>query len=94
MIKKIIRKQITQYLQDTAFISMDQSAYMFMKTFQENSVNDDWLNQINDYLLTCDCLLHISKRFDFAILQTKNLDIYGITGNELQWFSNYLKIVS
>ena len=56
-------------------------------------VIDDWLEQINDNSLTGACLLDISKCFDFINheILLKKLEMYGITGNELDWFSSYLK---
>ena len=95
MIERLVSKQVIQYLEDHAFISMDQSAYLKRHSTQSSlhRVFDDWLDQINDNSLTGACLLDISKCFDsinHEILQ-KKLEMYGINGNELIWFSSYLK---
>ena len=62
-ISVIASKQVIQYLEDYAFISMDQSAYLKRHSTQTNlhRVIDDWLDQINDSSLTGACLLDISK---------------------------------
>ena len=51
------------------------------------------LEQIHDNSLTGACLLDISKCFDSINHEIflKKLEMYGITGNELDWFSSYLK---
>ena len=58
-----------------------------------HTVIDDWLEHINDNSLTGACLLDISKCFDSINheLLLKKLEMYGITGNELDWFSSHLK---
>ena len=95
MIESLVRKQVIQYLEDHAFIPMDQSAYLKRHSTQTSlhRVIDDWLDQINDNSLTGVCLLDISKCFDSTNheILLKKLEMYGITGNELNWFSTYLK---
>ena len=77
---------------------MDQSAFLKRYSTQTSlhRVIDDWLDQINDNSLTGACLLDISKCFDSINHQIllKKLEMHGITGKELNWFSNYLKTVS
>ena len=91
----VISKQVIQYLEDHAFISMDQSAYLKRHSTQTSlhRVIDDWLDQINNNSLTGACLLDISKCFDSINheILLKKLEMYGIAGNELNWFSSYLK---
>ena len=74
---------------------MDHSAYLKRHSTQTSlhRVIDDWLDQINDNSLTGACLLDISKCFDSINheILLKKLEMYGITGNELNWFSSYLK---
>ena len=81
--------------EDHAFISIDQSAYLKRHSTQTSlhRVIDDWLEQIHDNSLTGACLLDISKCFDSINheILLKKLEMYGITGNELDWFSSYLK---
>ena len=95
MIESFVSNQIIKYLEDHAFISIDQSAYLKRHSTQIrlHRVIDDWLEQINDNSLTGACLLDISKCFDYINdeILLKKLEMYGITGNELDWFSSYLK---
>ena len=95
MIERLVSKQVIKYLEDHAIISMDQSAYLKWHSTQTSlhRVIDDWLDQINDNSLTVTCLLDISKCFDSINheILLKKLELYGITGNELNWFSSYLK---
>ena len=95
MIESFVSNQIIKYLEDHAFISIDQSAYLKRHSTQTSlhRVIDDWLEQINGNSLTGACSLHISKRFDFINHETllKKIEMYGITGNELDCFSGYLK---
>ena len=95
MIERFVSDQIIKYLEDHAFISIDQSAYLKRHSTQTSlhRVIDDWLEQIHDNSLTGACLLGITKCFDSINheMLLKKLEMYGITGNELDWFSSYLK---
>ena len=82
------------YLEEHAFISPDQSAYLKGHSTQtsHHRVIDDWLENINDNQTTGVCLLDISKCFatiSHHILLQK-LSMYGIKNTELEWFSSYL----
>ena len=93
MIESFGNNQIIKYLEDHAFISIDQSAYLKRHSTQTSLhwVIDDWLEQIKDNSLTGACLLDISKCFDSINHEILLKKLYGITGNELDWFSSYLK---
>ena len=95
MIESFVSNQIIKYLEDHAFISIDQFAYLKRHSTQTSlhRVIDDWLEQINDNSLTGACLLDISKCFDSINheILLKRLEMYGITANELDWFSRYVK---
>ena len=95
MVESFVSDQIIKYLEDHAFISFDQSVYLKRHSTQTSlhRVIDDWLEQIHDNSLTGACLLDISKCFDSINheILLKKPEMYGITGNELDWFSNYLK---
>ena len=54
---------------------------------------DNWLNNIEDGLITCVCLFDITKCFDsicHSVLLFK-LEKYGIRQSELKWFASYLE---
>ena len=90
----LVSYQIIDFLESHSFMSMDQSAYLKMHSTQTclYRVIDDWLEHINDGEITEACLLDISKCFDSInhIILLKKLEMYGIIGTELHWFSSYL----
>ena len=94
MVESLVSYQIIDFLESHSFISMDQSAYLKRHSTQTclHRVIDDWLEHINDGEITGACLLDISKCFDSInhILLLKKLEMYGIIGTELDWFSSYL----
>ena len=94
MVESLVSYQIIDYLGSHRFIWMDQSAYLKMHSTQTylHRVIDDWLEHINDGEITGTCLLDISKCFDSInhIILLKKLEMYGIIGTELNWFSSYL----
>ena len=57
MIESFVSDQIIKYLEDNAFISIDQSAYLKRHSTQTSlhRVIDDWLEHIHDNLLTGAC---------------------------------------
>ena len=94
MVESLVSYQIIDFLESHSFISMDQSAYLKRHSTQTclHRVIDDWFEHINDGEITGACLLDISKCFDSInhILLLKKLEMYGIIGTELDWFSSYL----
>ena len=54
MIESFVSDQIIKYLEDHAFITIDQSAYLKRHSTQTSlhRVIDDWLEQIHDNSLT------------------------------------------
>ena len=94
LVEQLLRSQLVSYLEEHAFISTDQSAYLKGHSTQTSlyRVIDDWLENINDNQTTGVCLLDISKCFDtisHRILLQK-IRMYGIKHTELEWFSSYL----
>ena len=66
MVEQLVRPQLVSYLEEHAFISTDQSAYLKGHSTQTSlhRVVDDWLENINDNQTTGVCLLDISKCLD------------------------------
>lgn len=95
IIEQIICSQLILYLEKHKFISPDQSAYLKQHSTQTSlhRVFDDWLENVNEDLITGACLLDISKCFDTIdhTLLLKKLDMFGIRNNEQRWFSSYLQ---
>ena len=50
MVEQLVRSQLVSYLEEHAFISMDQSAYLKGHSTQTclHRVIDDWLENIDD----------------------------------------------
>ena len=94
IVEQLICKQLVVYLEENHFISPDQSAYLKRRSTQTSlhRVIDDWLENTNEGEITGVCLLDISKCFDTIDhrLLIKKFDMYGIRGNEINWFSSYL----
>ena len=89
-----VNDQLTEYLSKHNFISPDQSAYLkfHSTTTCLHRVTDDWLQNIDDNLITGACFLDVEKCFNainHKILLQK-LKWHGIDNKELFWFKNYL----
>ena len=85
---------LSNYLAEKQFISTDQSAFLKHHSTQTalHKVVDDWLDAMNNGMLTGLCMFDIQKCFDtlnHEILLFK-LDKYGIRGLEFEWFTSYL----
>ena len=93
--EKCIQVQLLSFLEQHHFISPDQSAFLkFNSTVSSiHKVVDNWLNNIEEGLITCVCLFDITKCFDsisHSVLLFK-LEKYGIQQSELKWFASYLE---
>ena len=95
MAEQLVRSQLVSYLEDHAFISPDQSAYLkgHSKDTQTSlhRVIDDWLENINDSQTPGVCLLDISKCFDTIVhhILLQKLSMHGI---KLQNWNGFLPI--
>ena len=95
MVEQLGRSQLVAYLEEHAYISTDQSAYLEGHSTQTSlhRVIDNWLENINDNQTTGVCLLDISKCFDTIShhILLQKLRMYGINNTESEWFSSYYK---
>jgi len=94
LVERVVQKQLLSYLISHDLINIDQSAYRPMHNTQTalHRVVDEWLENIEEGLLTGVCFLDIRKCFDTIdhnVLLWK-MERYGIRGRELEWFKNYL----
>ena len=94
ILEKSVKHQLVQYLNRFGFITNYQMAYMKERSTQMviNFISNNVLNNINNGLYTCTCLIDLSKCFDCVhheILLNK-LNKYGINDRELAWFRSYL----
>jgi exonuclease III len=94
ILEKVMLEQLVFYLDEHDFISQDQSAYLKNHSTQTSlhRVTEDWLESMNEGLITGVCFLDISKCFDSIDhdLLLKKLECYGIQSTELKWFTSYL----
>jgi hypothetical protein len=94
ILEKVMLAQMIYYLNEHDFISQDESAYLKNHSTQTSlhRVTEDWLEAMNEGLITGICFLDISKCFDSInhdILLKKSA-CYGIRKHELKWFTSYL----
>jgi hypothetical protein len=92
--EKCVQYQLMYYLEDHCFITCDQSAFLKNNSTVTavHKAVDNWLNNIDDGLITVVCFFDIAKCFDsisHSVLLFK-LEKYGIRDNELKWFTSYL----
>lgn len=94
ILEREIHGQFMSYLIQHNFVSIDQSAYMKYHSTHTclHKVVDDWLENIDEGLITGLCLLDIRKCFDTIdhTLLLEKLNRYGVKGVELHWFKSYL----
>ena len=89
-----VHEQIVTYLEHHCFITPYQSAYLKKHSTVTclHRVIDDMCENIDDGLVCGVCFLDIEKCFDTIHhdILLKKLRWYGIYGQELDWFKNYL----
>ena len=98
-ISKILEAHVNShlmfFLQTHNLITPDQSAFLKNHSTQTSlhRIVDDWLQNIDDKLITGVCSLDISKCFDSLDHQIliQKLEWHGVLDSELIWFKNYLK---
>lgn len=94
IIQKEVQCQLMSFLIEHQFITLDQYAYRkFHSTTNCLHVTvDEWLQNMDDKLLTGVCFLDIAKCFDTINheILLKKLGKYGIRNSELYWFQSYL----
>ena len=95
LFEKQVHFQLLHYLEFHSFITPYQSAYLKKHSTVTclHRVVDDMCENIDDDLLCGVCFLDIEKCFDSInhdILRRK-LAHYGVNGDALQWFENYLQ---
>ena len=94
ILERIIQIQLMTYMDEHAFITIDQSAYLKKHSTQTSlhRLIDDILENRNNNEITGLCFLDIQKCFDtidHTILLDK-LSHYGTRTVELRWFQSYL----
>ena len=92
--EKCAHGQLLSYLEQHDFISVDQSAFIKHHSTQTLllKVVDNWLENIENGLITGICYFDVAKCFDSIshdILLFK-MGKYGIRNTEINWFKSYL----
>ena len=94
IIEKLVQCQFMYFLVNHQFITLDQYAYRKFHSTTNclHTTIDEWLENMNDKLLTGVCFLDIAKCFDTINhdLLLQKLSKYGVKGNEMLWFTSYL----
>ena len=94
LFEKLVDSQLIEYLQSDSFITHSQSAFMKLHSTQMSlhNVIEYVLDNINKNEINGICMFDLAKCFDTIDheLLFKKLSKYGLTGTELQWFTNYL----
>jgi hypothetical protein len=94
IMEKLVQCQLMYFMVNHHFITLDQYAYRKFHSTTNclHTTIDEWLQNIDDKLLTGVCFLDIAKCFDTINhdLLLQKLAKYGINNTELHWFTSYL----
>jgi hypothetical protein len=94
LFEKRVQSQLMLYLDTFKLINWNQSAFLKGHSTQTaiHKVIDDLLDNVNDGYINGMCLIDLAKCFDTIdhSLLIKKLGQYGICGNAVTWFTDYL----
>jgi hypothetical protein len=92
--EKLVQCQFMCYLVNYQFVTLDQYAYRKYRSTTNclHTTIDEWLQSIDDKLLTGVCFLDIAKCFDSINHKLLLLKLvkYGVHNVEQYWFKSYL----
>ena len=95
VMERIVASSIQAYLSDHQLLSKAQHGFRSNHSCTTNLIFalDDWTRSVDGGGCVHACYLDISKAFDRVNhkLLLLRIDSYGVSGNLLQWFSDYLK---
>ena len=94
IMEREVHSQIMTYFTVHNLITIDQFAFLKYHSTSTclHRMMDDWYEAMNENEFIITCFFDIQKCFDsinHRILLQK-LSLYGVNGNELRWFENYL----
>ena len=94
LMEREVHSQIMEYFIEHHFFTIDQFAFLKRHSTitSLHRMLDEWYEAINENEFIISCFFDIQKCFDSINheILLKKLSLYGITGNELKWFKNYL----
>ena len=94
VMEREVHSQIMDYFITHHFFTIDQFAFLkrHSTVTSLHRMLDEWYEAINENEFIVSCFFDIQKCFDSINhdILLKKLSLYGITGNELHWFRNYL----
>ena len=94
ILEKAVHQQLMDFLSDEDLLSKFQFGYRPQRSTTQAAIllTDDIRREVDEGNLVGTVFIDLSKAFDslsHAVLLTK-LEAYGIKGNELHWFTDYL----
>ena len=92
--EKLVYKQLINYVEKYEILHQFQFGFRKGRSTEQAiaQITDNLKNGIDNNLLTCGVFLDFAKAFDTVnhVVLLKKLEMYGIKGLPLQWFTNYL----
>ena len=92
--EKLVYRQLLNYIEKYEILYQFQFGFRRGRSTEQAiaEITDNLKNAIDNNLLTCGVFLDFAKAFDTVNhnLLLKKMEMYGIRGLPLQWFTNYL----
>ena len=92
--EKLVYKQLINYIEKYEILYQFQFGLRKGRSTEQAiaEITDNPKNGIDNDLLTCGVFLDFTKAFDTVnhVILLKKMEMYGIRGLRLQWFTNYL----
>ena len=94
MFEKLVFRQLLNYIEKYEILYQFQFGFRKGRSTEQAiaEIIDNFKNAIDNNLFTCEVFLDFAKAFDTVShnLLLKKMEMYGIRGLPLQWFTNYL----
>ena len=92
--EKLVYKQLINYIEKYEILYQFQFGFRKGRSTEQAiaEITDNLKNGIDNNLLTCGVFLDFAKAFDTVnhVILLKKMEMYGIRGLPLHWFTNYL----
>ena len=94
ILERVVHKQLSHYIQSYNLLASEQSGFRPKHSTVTSliKVTDDWLNAMDNKLVTGAVFVDLRKAFDTVdhSLLLNKLARYGLTPGSIQWFKDYL----